>query len=157
MLCIGIDSVLSGSHQEVINKCLSHNGFVILAHPNWKSNDYWKRETMYNLKGYIGIEIYNGVIFLLTGSGLATYAWDHLLSRGKLVWGFDNDDFHRWQHMARGWKMIYSSEKSYKAVKDSIRRGCFYSSTGLVLKDIRYTGNSLEIYIKSDNTYVKNL
>jgi len=52
------------------------------------------------LKGYTGIEIFDSVIYRLNGSGLATDAWDFLLSQGKLVWKFGDDDFHRWYDLA---------------------------------------------------------
>ena len=41
-----------------------------------------------SLEGYLGIEIFNGVIFRLEGSGLADDVWDNVLSKGRLIWGF---------------------------------------------------------------------
>ncbi len=156
MLCIGNTSVLSGTHQQVIDECLEQGGFVILCHPNWIHKEYWPWKDIDATCGYTGIEIYNGVIFRLSGSGLATDTWDYLLSQGKLVWGFANDDFHRWFDMAKGWNMIFTPSEGHQDIKESIRNGWFYASTGLFLNEFIFDRDTILITASSKDNYVKN-
>jgi hypothetical protein len=155
MLCVGVNTVINGSHQVVIDECLKQNGFVILCHPNWQFKEYWPWEAIDLLHRYVGIEIYNSVIFRLDGTGLATDTWDYLLSQSKVVWGFANDDFHRWYDLAKAWNVIYSPTKDLEDIKSSILHGSFYASTGLVLKHIEFEDNVLTVTASAGNTYVK--
>lgn len=155
MLCIDVANAFNGTHQEVIDETTRQGGFVILCHPNWITKEYWPWKAIDALSGYAGIEIYNGVIFRLSGSGLATDTWDYLLSQGKLVWGFANDDFHRWFDLARTWNMIYSPSGSPEDIKDSILSGCFYTSTGLILNGITVSDKSFRISAEAKDSYIK--
>ena len=154
MLCIDVGKVFMGAHQEVIDSCTEQEGFVILCHPNWIYKEYWPWEKIDKLKGYAGIEIYNGVISRLSGSGLATDTWDYLLSQGKLVWGFANDDFHRWYDLARTWNMIYTPSGEPGDIKDAILRGSFYASTGLVLNEMSVADGMVRVSAAAKDTYV---
>jgi hypothetical protein len=156
MLCIGNTSVLSGSHQQVIDECVKQGGFVVLCHPNWMYKEYWPWKDIDALTGYSGIEIYNSVIFRMSGTGLATDTWDYLLSQGKLVWGFADDDFHRWYDMARAWNVVFTPSKKHEDIKEAIRNGCFYTSTGLILNRFTFDGSKVSISASSRETYVKN-
>jgi hypothetical protein len=155
MLCVDVRNVLLGTHQEAINNCIEQGGFSILCHPNWERKEYWVWKDIDALRGYIGIEIFNGVIFRLNGSGLATDTWDYLLSQGKLVWGFGNDDFHRWHDMAKAWNIIYSPSPAHVDVKESILKGCFCTSTGLRLDEFDFESGALKVSASSNETYVK--
>jgi hypothetical protein len=154
MLCIGNTGLVSGTHQDVIDECVSQGGFVILCHPNWQEKEYWPWKDMEALNGYTGIEIYNGTVFRLKGSGLATDAWDYLLSRGKKVWGFGNDDFHRWHDFARVWNVICTPSMKEEDIKESIRKGNFYVSTGLVLQEFSRSNGLIKISARAGDTYV---
>jgi hypothetical protein len=155
MLCIGVKNLILKSHQETIDECARQGGFTILNHPNWQRKGYWSWKDMDTLNGYAGIEIYNGVIFRLNGSGLATNTWDYLLSQGKIVWGFANDDFHRWFDLARAWNMIYSPSSAKEDVQNAILRGCFYASTGLILNEFNFANRTLRISATAKDTYVR--
>lgn len=156
MLCIDTTKVESGKHQQAIDSCTGQGGFVILCHPNWQHKEYWSWKDIDALKGYTGIEIMNTVIFRLSGSGLATDTWDYLLSQGKQVWGFANDDFHRWFDMAKCWNMIYAPTKTHGDVKSAILNGSFYTSTGLILNEFTFDGDTLHIAAASLKNYIKN-
>ena len=154
MLCIGNTSATEGTHQRAVDECRKEGGFVILCHPNWQRKEYWPWVDLAAMKGYTGIEIYNSVIFRLNVSGLATDTWDFLLSKGKLVWGFGNDDFHRWHDLAKSWNMIYA-EKEESSIRKSIDIGSLYVSTGLILNEFIFDDNTIRISAGSNDTYVK--
>ncbi len=153
MLCIGGDRLIMDTHQNTINACSGQGGFVILCHPNWQNKEYWPWKDIDRLHGYLGIEVMNSVIFRMTGSGLATDTWDYLLSQGKLVWGFGNDDFHRWYDMAKAWNMIYAGIDR-KAVVGAIQNGGFYVSTGLQLSEFEFEQERIKVSACTKNNYV---
>jgi len=126
-----------------------------LAQPWASAQNVPEIQDLDRLKGYTSIEIYNGLIFRLTGTGLATDVWDYLLSRGRLVWGFGNDDFHRWYDLARTYNMIYSSRKDFKAVQDSIQNSSFYVSTGMELTGFECDQEFVRISARAANKHVK--
>ncbi len=135
MLTIGVKRSLHQlSHQDAINATLEDGGFTILCHPNWIRKEYWKWDDVDKLTGYLGIEVINMLIYRLSGSGLATDLWDHLLTSGKLVFGFGNDDFHTISDAGRSCNYIYSTERSFDGIKRAVSSGCFTASTGLILK-----------------------
>ncbi len=156
MLCIGGSTTSTGNHQEAVDACLNQGGFVILCHPNWIRKEYWPWKDIDALKGFTGIEIYNHLIFTMSGSGLATDTWDHILSGGRLAWGFGSDDFHRWHDMGRAWNIIFSPSKSHIDIKSSIANGSFCVSTGLVLNEIKFDGNKLLVHAQFVDSYIKD-
>jgi hypothetical protein len=156
MLCLNCKSLITGTHQNVIRECAKQGGFVVLCHPNWQRKEYWPWKDIDQLSGYTGIEIFNGVIFKLSGTGLATDTWDYLLSQGKLVWGFGNDDFHRWMHLDRTWNVIFSKSRQHSDIQNSIRQGNFYVSTGLILNDLTFIDHHLTISASAKDSYIKD-
>ncbi|NJD02465.1 MAG: hypothetical protein FIA99_07695 [Ruminiclostridium sp.] len=156
MLCIGVNGLITGEHRDVIEKCIKQGGISVLCHPNWQYKEYWPCKTMMDLQKYTGIEIYNGVVFRLNGTGLATDTWDYLLSQGRLVWGFGNDDFHRWYDLARAWNVVWSLTRKHEDILCALKNGSFYTSTGLVLNEISFDDGAIEIYADAPDNYVKD-
>jgi hypothetical protein len=132
-------------HQQAIDRALEEGAFVILNHPNWINQGYWPIALMQELKGYIGIEILNPVINRLQGSGLAVDTWDALLSSGRPVWGFGNDDFHQWHDLERAYNIISAQSNDFSSIKAAVQDGCFYVSNGLALRSLTLNKNSLEV------------
>jgi predicted metal-dependent phosphoesterase TrpH len=125
------------SYQSVIDLTLQEDGLVILNHPNWGENyDHWHNAQLLHLERYHGIEIYNNVIEYLEGSPYALDRWDLLLSEGKRVWGYANEDTHRVFQMGSAWNAVNVHERSREAVLDALKEGRFYASTGVVLEEI---------------------
>lgn len=145
MLLVGTRWYHDVPHQEAIDRALEEGAFVILNHPNWIEHAYWPLEMMDTLTGYCGIEILNPVIYRLKGSGLALDAWDHLLSGGRLVWGFGNDDFHLWHDIQRAYNIVCARSNSFEDIKAAVQEGCFYVSDGVALKHLSLGENSLEV------------
>ncbi len=145
MLTIGVRQHWGKGHQETIDLTRESGGFAVLCHPNWIKREYWPREEVDKLTGYTGIEVINWLIYRLEGSGLACDLWDHLLSRGKLVYGFGNDDFHLWCDLARSFTVIYADSDEWSDIKEAIDRGSFYASTGVALKNFSLEDNVIAI------------
>lgn len=141
MLTIGVEKHWGVGHQETIDLTRQNGGFVILCHPNWIRKGYWEWKEIDRLTGYTGIEILNQLIYRLEGSGLASDTWDYLLSQGKLVYGFGNDDFHLWCDLGRSYTMIYARSDSWEDIKKAIDEGCFYVSSGVCLEKLLLENN----------------
>jgi hypothetical protein len=122
-------------------------GFAIMNHPNWESRfDHATLAQLQEWVGYAGIEIYNGVIGRLDGSPYALDKWDLLLSAGRRVWGYANDDSHRGAAEAGlGWNVAYVRERSVAGVAGALREGRFYASTGVVISQITVEGNRIRV------------
>jgi len=132
--------------QNVIRGIERTGGFAIVNHPNWQERfDHCPIADMERWQGYLGVEIYNGVICRLPGSPYATGKWDMLLSKGRRVWGFANDDFHRPEDLALGWNVAFCNERSPAAVAAALAAGAFYASTGVVIGAITVTGTTITV------------
>jgi len=116
---------------EVIDEINAAGGAAIIAHPYWSGLVY---EDLINLSGYIGIEIYNAGCDVEVTKGYSTVHWDDLTSSGVKSWGFAVDDAHRYFvppiDADGGWIWIKVTDKSPKAVIESLKAGSFYSSMG---------------------------
>jgi len=149
MLTIGVNKSLHDEdYQTAINMTNDMNGFTILCHPNWPEKEYFSRERLNELSGYAGIEVMNRVIYRLSGSGLATDTWDYLLSQGKLIYGFGNDDFHILTDAARSFNLIYCDDLSYNSMKQAIDDGEFCASTGLYPEYLKLENDIIKVKVK---------
>lgn len=120
--------------------------FAVLNHPNWQSHfNHFPQDLMERLTGYVGVEVYNGVIDRLEGSSLASDRWDRLLSIGKTVWGFGHDDSHDAQDVEIAWNVVQSSSRSAEDIVASLSAGRFYPSTGVDIQSIRIHGRTITV------------
>jgi hypothetical protein len=132
--------------QAAIDAVTSGQGFVIVNHPDWQSGfNHCPIENLRAWKGYAGIEIYNGVICRLDGSPYALRKWETLLTEGRRVWGYANDDSHSAVDVALGWNVVYARERTPSAVVEALRTGRFYASTGVKITAIQTEGNRIHI------------
>ncbi|MCC7191749.1 MAG: CehA/McbA family metallohydrolase [Phycisphaeraceae bacterium] len=122
-------------------------GFAVINHPNWHGNfDHCSIEQLREWTGYIGVEIFNGVICRLEGSPYATNKWDMLLNEGRRIWGFANDDSHAASgDVELGWNTAYVKERTLDGVIDSLVNGRFYCSTGVTISGIHVNGDRIRI------------
>jgi hypothetical protein len=144
--------------QQALNEIMAQEretgrGFAIVNHPNWeKEFDHCTMAQLREWTGYLGLEIYNGVINRLDGSPYATDKWDRLLAEGRQVWGFANDDSHRAMgDTALGWNVAYVKERTCAGVVEALRQGRFYASTGVVIRSIQVEG--ARIRIETENAH----
>ncbi len=136
----------SASAQDRINAITSQNGIAILNHP--KAFFYaYSDNSLQTLTNYTGLEVYNANFPLA-----ATGAWDDVLSRGKIVWGFAGDDSHDAKGMGRGWiEVRISGSLTTSNVINAIKHGSFYATQGPLIDDISFNGNTLKIVSSGDS------
>lgn len=148
LLHVGADRRVEphADRQRVMDAVNGRQGFVIVNHPNWQENfGHCPIERLREWDGYCGVEIYNGVIGRLEGSPYALERWEALLSEGRRVWGFANDDSHRAEDVGLGWNMAYVREPTPAGVIEALHAGRFYASTGVEIRDIRVDGKTIRI------------
>ena len=135
--------------QTVLNEAAGSDpqSFVIANHPNWTSSfDHTTLKQLEEWTGYAGLEIFNGTIGRLDGSPYATNKWDMLLSQGHRIWGYANDDSHLpVDDVGLGWNVVYARTRSLPDIVDALRRGRFYASTGVVIRDLRVEGTTVRL------------
>ncbi|MDR3706709.1 MAG: CehA/McbA family metallohydrolase [Capsulimonadaceae bacterium] len=151
MLHIGARTLVppDPSRQVVIDTVAREGGFTVMNHPNWfASYDHCSFKNLIDWNGYRGIEIFNGVVVSLEGSAYATIKWDRVLSAGRRVWGFANDDSHAPEHDQLAWNVAYVRERTPAAVVAALEQGAFYASTGVVIDNIAVTGDRIAISAK---------
>ena len=177
MLCIGVENVIFANHQEAIDKTNAQGGFAVINHPNWKVGDvekynfsyynqllnqpygeidiplHWPLEEIEKLSGYIGVEIFNGVLTRLMGAALAVDVWDSLLSGGKVIWGFGNDDFHQWFDIAKVATVVSLNEYTKEDAIKAIKAGRTYVSIGLKLDKFEFDGKTITVEASTYNGF----
>ncbi len=132
--------------QRVIDAIGAAGGLAVMNHPNWfAEHDHCPQDTLVVLSGYAGIEIYNAVIAEFEGSPYALDRWDRLLSRGRRLWGFANDDAHHLRQVGQAWNVAFPRTRDAGGVVAALREGRFYASTGVTIERITVTEDVLEI------------
>ena len=137
----------SALRQQAINDINASKGFAVVNHPNWTDNfDHCPVARMREWVGYVGMEIYNGVIGRLKGSPYATNKWDILLTEGRRLWGFANDDCHfgGWDQ-GLGWNVAYVKRRTAAGVVEALGAGRFYASTGVEIESIQVRRRRIRI------------
>ena len=132
--------------QKVLDGIQRRGGFSVLCHPNLGPRcDHFQQRSMETLEGFVGIEIYNGVVERCGGRALATDRWDILLSSGRRIWGFADDDSHRPGDVGLAWNVVQSENRSTEAIITAIRQGRFYASTGVTIRSVRVEGGEIHV------------
>lgn len=140
--------------QLVIDNANKSGGFIVVNHPNWQDHfNHCPLELMQKWNGYVGLEIFNGVIHRLAGTPYAMDKWDMLLSEGRRIWGFANDDSHADGDSGLGWNMV-DAERDPDAIVAAMREGKFYASTGVVIDRIEVDGTTVRIEAKNADKIV---
>lgn len=135
-----------GDRQAVVDAIREGSGIAVPAHPNWQETfAHWPQDELERIKGYAGIEIYNGLIEHHPGAATATDRWDRLLSAGRRVWGFANDDSHRPWEVAQGWNVVQTDDRTPEGILNALASGRFYASTGVRVQRIDASGDELAI------------
>jgi len=127
-------------------------GVPQVNHPNFR----WSvpLQEMLELPDSTLFELWNGhpTVYNLGGTDSAgrvmpsTEAlWDSLLTRGKLLFAVADDDSHSFRPQdaentelarpGRGWIMVRADTLAADAILSALRRGDFYASTGVTLRD----------------------
>jgi hypothetical protein len=139
LTALGIKSFIDGENslQDGVNKTIAAGGIPILNHPQEpvvKSTDFIKT------KGLNHFEVFNGNNPQDTPA--SEKLWDSVLSApdGRIVFAVASDDNHyKKSKVGRGWIMVDSQALTKEDIEESVRKGNFYASTGIILKEYLVT------------------
>ena len=137
----------------------SQGGIPIINHPNY----LWAftAADMLPLKGVGLLEIFNSHPAVNhVGDGRTPSIeemWDQLLSAGMRIFAVAVDDVHYFRREftideaspGRGWVVVRASALTREALLAALSNGDFYASTGVTLKDIQSTSDSLSVEIQA--------
>ena len=142
--------------QKNVDAIREVGGIPSLNHPNY----HWaitptELSQVRNLRLF---EIFNGTPRTHDFGGGGTPGleemWDIVLSAGNRAYGIAVDDAHEFKvfgpeygNPGRGWVNVKARELSVEAILESLERGHFYSSTGVVLTNIEWFSDGLQIDI----------
>jgi hypothetical protein len=114
-----------------------------LAHP------YWTQLTpaeVLEVRGCLGLEVYNTGSEMENLKGLATVHWDQALGAGWRAAGLAVDDSHfKIDDAGGGWLWIRSTSRDPAAILAALRTGLFYASQGPRIEELQLDGRLLHV------------
>lgn len=138
------------SAQEMIDDIKSKGAKVFYAHPYWTGHTYVE---MTEVSGYLGVEVHNQVC-QDADSGSGRVYWDQMLNKGHVLSGLASDDVHKSSQVGKAWTMIKATKLDDESILEALENGCFYASTGPVIKDYQM---SSKLKIKVECSSVKKI
>jgi hypothetical protein len=148
-------ATIAESYARNIESIRAAGGLPQVNHPNWR----WSvrladmlelpDSTMFELwNGHPGINNLGGADGTGHMSPSTEALWDSLLTRGKLLWAAGTDDSHTFtrpwdRSVARpgqAWVVVRADTLTPEAIVSALRRGEFYASTGVSLRE--YTADA---------------
>ncbi|HLW60376.1 MAG TPA: CehA/McbA family metallohydrolase [bacterium] len=131
--------------QDVIGALRRAGAVVFVAHPYWSG---LVLDDLLPLEGIAGIEVFNANTEIEIGKGYSGVHWDDCLSLGKPLLGAANDDAHwRLRDFGQAWTMLRAETLTPEAVVGALGAGAFYGSTGPVLDDVTFDGQTATVRI----------
>ena len=156
VLLVGTKQFFNGDYQDAIDACVEEGGFAIMCHPNQNPELPirgirlpFTHELLESLKNTTGIEIFNGCLSRRAwegvgfGNSTGVDFWDKMLTKGRVLWGFANDDSHNVFEVHIGWTEIYARSTNFSDIKRAVMKGCLCASRGLRLKSFTLEDNTL--------------
>lgn len=155
-----VNHLIKGPNGKVIqaytDMARAQGGTPIINHPNFR----WalKISDIRPTKNCFHFELWNGhqaVNNLGDETRPSTEKmWDDLLTDGMLIYGVASDDLHQLKTLGldlsnpgRGWVMVHASELTPAAITQSMERGDFYASNGVLLKSIERKDRTLSVSV----------
>ena len=147
--------------QNHVDGTIDAGGESILNHPNF--HYAVSAEDMNPVKNLYMYELYNGHPSVNNAGNkdhVSTEAmWDQMLTAGKVIYGVSSDDAHHFQTIApsksnpgRGWVMVKAPKLTPEAITEAMRKGDFYSSSGVFLSRCKVSWGAYRIDVDEERT-----
>jgi len=152
---------IASTLQNNVDAIVRQGGLAQLNHPNWK----WafSDKEMAQVKNARLVEIYNFSTgcnnFGAGGNRGMEEVWDRVLSKGVLMYGIASDDAHDYtgefssykSNPGTGWIMVKAPVLTTTDIVGAIENGQFYSTTGLILKDVQISDSGYRVDIEANS------
>jgi hypothetical protein len=136
-------------HRTLVEENADSGCLVILNHPNWGPSAHYTVDYLRRANSYDGIEIYNVGTEDDPGSPLATDVWDRLLSSGKRVLGFANQDVHKLRHLKNCGNIVRATSGEREEIFSALKRGNFYCYYGVEIVEIGRERRTIRVDTKN--------
>lgn len=128
---------------ELAARCAAAGAFVSIVHPAWYALSV---EDARSITAAHAVEVYNHTSAVKTDRGDGSVMLDQLLSLGHRLNALACDDAHFEVDDAFGaWVMVKAVANEPDALLAALKAGHYYSSTGVVLHDLRFEGEELVV------------
>lgn len=155
---------ISATYARNLAEIKRAGGVPQVNHPNFR----WsvQLEDWIDLPDSTLFELWNGHPTVYNAGGTDTLGrsmpstealWDSLLTRGKVMFGVGDDDSHSFKpedaentelaRPGRAWVMVRADTLTPEAILGALRRGDFYSSTGVTLSSYRASSSEVALEI----------
>ena len=140
-----------GDPQDMVDEILADGAIPNMCHPNFYT-DHWSDIDLEKTIGYQAIEVFNpyAMDVVATESKINT-----VLSKGIKTNILSVDDCHNIGDAAKfnvGWIKVFSDSNTVPEIKEQIRNGNYYSSTGLDFTSILLAGKTISVTTPSSCT-----
>lgn len=151
-----LDHTFSVAHYgQLAEDAVAAGNLAIAAHPMRIFGQHWSVEELLETRGLIGMEVFSGD-GIHVDQDVGFELWDRVLSAGRHLWGFGNDDFHHWGQERRVWNVVCAEARTPEAILSAMKRGSFYVSTGFGFSRISSDDSSVTFRLRSDTPQYKN-
>jgi predicted metal-dependent phosphoesterase TrpH len=143
---IGLSKVINPAKlnlEQIIYEVASQNAIPIINHPIWKPTRFYYKDII-SLNYVKHFEIYNAYTDSV-GHHDDLSLWDSLLTHGKKIYGVASDDAHFPQQIGHGWIGVRATSLSRDNVLNAIKKGEFYSSSGIIISDMVMQNNKITV------------
>jgi hypothetical protein len=128
--------------QRAVEWITGEGGLAVIAHPSWSG---LTAAEMLQWEGITGIEVFNTVCGKLNGKPTSSVQWDDVLARGRCLWGFAVDDYHRHPSDLLARVVVKATALTTEAILEALRAGCFYSTCGPTLEEVQIAGDTVHV------------
>lgn len=133
--------------QQILDAIHDAGGLSIVAHPGWSLMTH---ESLQELSGYDGMEIYNGVSEYYSGRGYYSDYADVLAANGIVKRLFATDDTHWYERDAfRGYIMVQAPDNTWTSIRKGIRENRYYSTQGPEFYQISLDETNFTLHVNS--------
>ena len=149
-----LESMLVKSHEN-------DNAFIMLNHPNWRYFDITPEDVIQESR----------IQFFELSNASSTWTphekscnneklWDvvntyRIAHEEPVLWGVGTDDTHNYDHgyaypshFGAAWVMVRAAELSQNAIIQAMKRGDFYTSTGITLDELDWNSKTRMLQIR---------
>lgn len=138
-----IEYPADASVSQIIDLLTSLGHLCIYAHPGWS---HTRHESLDQLQGFSGLEIYNHACEVGSACGLSESHYDRLLWQGRKFWCVASDDTHQQRvDYGGGFIMVKAPELTQAAIIQALLAGSFYASQGPLIEDYYREGDQVHI------------
>ena len=138
----------------MIDTIKGQGGVPFINHPRYSQIPITANQIINDMQNNLfHQEIWNGITVGQPPPNDIT-VWDSVLSTGRIMYSVASDDSHNKSNQGKGWIMVYASSNNEDTLVNEIRKGNFYSSTGLILDSIYYSPSSIFVKAATVKLYV---